>query len=174
MKQPFCGMPQDYRELVVQYGALIRHRIRECGVWNETFEDLYQDILKRLIEQDILARYQESNVEAAIYGEDRPFIPYLMRAVSNHIINYMRHSNRDALCSVAFGTDPDSLQHSTDPTIGVAFVQALDKAEHLGTTCRDVFKLLLKGLTTAEIADTLNVSQSAVKVTRSKLRRALS
>jgi DNA-directed RNA polymerase specialized sigma24 family protein len=174
MKQPFADLPVDYRELVVNYGKLIRSKIRQFGVWVDRQDDVYHDVLCRLIEKDVLSRYQESNIEAAICGVERPFVPYLMQAVSNHIINYMKKSNHDALSCTPTDFDTELLpEWDADPTIGIAFGETLAKASRMGVACDSVMRLMLQGLGTSEIAAELKVSEAKIKMVRARLRKAL-
>lgn len=96
----FADLPRNYNDLVRRYENVIRSVIYKLRVWPEEVEDMFQDVLTRMIENDIITRYHILNEEWVLEGKKpRPFKAYLITSVRNHVLNKMTSNNHNPVVS---------------------------------------------------------------------------
>jgi len=182
----YRDLPQNYTELVQMYTGCIKSVIFRHRIWNSAVDDMFQDVVTRLIDNDIIGRYHILNEEWVIEGrKSRPFRAYLITTVRNHLLNQMSKINRNpntfALTTDGYdaGDGGSSYEYygvstKDDPLekliVKDTFARVRTLGIKYGTT---ILQDILEGKTSRQIAMDLKVPIKTVEKSRLAIQDAL-
>ncbi len=142
-------------------------------IQNVLYKSLSQNDAAQDIAQEVLMSVHKS---LSTYQADRPFKPWLMSIVNFRKMDYLRkyYSQRQDV-TATIDDNPEYIESNvTNPTTGGELKDVEDALATLPTQQQDIFrKIKVEGYTAKEVANQMDMNESAVKVSAHRTMKKL-